>query len=241
VTDRDLQSEPPRPAVTTAADVAYQAIRQHILNGSLKAGQRIDQDAEARRLDVSRMPVREALRRLEAEGLVEITRHRGAYVRPMSIADLEELYVIRIALEPVAGRFGAERVSDDTLNRMRALVPHMEQLVTDVDAAGWLEADWNFHSYLYADAQLPRLLRTIQGLWEEVSRYRKLRLAYREELEISLREHNELIAACTAHDGARAEEIIRTALERSQRTLPELLRETGLAHDATAVGTDTTS
>ncbi len=238
MTDRTLQP-PTQTAVTTAADVAYQAIRNHILNGDLEAGQRIDQDAEARRLDVSRMPVREALRRLEAEGLVEITRHRGAYVRPMSIADLEELYVMRIALEPVAGRFGAERASDETLDRMRELIPRMETIVTAVDAAAWLEVDWSFHSYLYADASLPRLLRTIHGLWEEVSRYRKLRLAYREELEVSLREHRELIAACAARDGREAETIIRTALERSQRTLPEVLREAGLAHDAPERGTGT--
>jgi DNA-binding GntR family transcriptional regulator len=240
VTDHQLTTSAPL-SVTTAADFAYQAIRQHILDGTLEAGQRIDQDAEARRLDVSRMPVREALRRLEAEGLVEITRHRGAYVRPMSIADLEELYVLRIALEPVAGRFGAERVSDETLDRMRGLVPRMEALVMNVDAAGWLEADWSFHSYLYADAQLPRLLRTIHSLWEEVSRYRKLKLAYREELETSLREHNELIAACAGHDGERAEVIIRTALERSQRTLPALLHETGLVHDHTSADAATRS
>lgn len=222
----------PQPTFNTAADVAYQAIRQHILDGDLKAGQRIDQEAEARRLEVSRMPVREALRRLEAEGLVEISRHRGAYVRPMSLADLEELYVIRIALEPVAGRLGAERVSDETLDHMRALIPRMEDIVTAVDAAAWLDADWSFHSYLYADASLPRLLRTIHGLWEEVSRYRRLRLAFREELEVSLQEHKELIAACAARDGALAETIIRTALERSQRTLPAVLRDLGLAHDA---------
>lgn len=219
------------PIISTAADVAYQAIRQEIFNGELKSGQRIDQDAEARRLNVSRMPIREALRRLEAEGLVEISRHRGAFVRPMSITDLEELYIMRIALEPVAGRHAAEHVSDETLQRMHALVPQMEDIVEKVDAVGWLEADWSFHSYLYADAQLPRLLRTIHGLWEEVSRYRKLKLAFRDELEVSLREHNDLLAACADHDGARAEIIIRTALERSQRTLPNLLRDTGLAHD----------
>src|SRR5690606_33015545 len=104
-------------------------------------------------------------------------------------ADLEELYIMRIALEPVAGRHAAERVSDETLQRMHALVPQMETIVEQVDAAGWLDADWSFHSYLYADANLPRLLRTIHGLWEEVSRYRKLKLAFREELEVSLREH----------------------------------------------------
>ena len=86
----------------TVADLAYARLRQRILSGELAPGSRIDQDAEADRLLASRMPVREALRRLESEGLVEIVRHRGALVRGLSVSDLEDLYVLRIALEGVA-------------------------------------------------------------------------------------------------------------------------------------------
>lgn len=225
-------TEPLATGYRTMADVAYTALRRRILSGDLPAGQRIDQDAEARRLEASRMPIREALRRLEAEGLVEVTRHRGARVRPLSVDDLEDLYVLRIAVETVAGRLGAERISAGALEQMRNLMPEMESIVLRVDPVAWLEVDWTFHSTLYASARHPRLLHTIQGLWEEVGRYRKLGLARREELETSLGEHRAIIAACEQHDGLEAERVIRRALERSQGTLPHLLRQTGFGEDA---------
>lgn len=219
----------------TMADLAYATIRRQILIGELAAGQRIDQDAEAQRIQVSRMPIREALRRLEAEGLVEIAHHRGAHVRAMSGDDLEELYVMRIALEPVAGRLGAVQITSEILGELNDLLPRMESIVSEVDAVAWLKVDWIFHSTLYESAQHPRLLRTIQGLWEEVGRYRKLKLAFREELELSLAEHRAVIDACVRHDGIEVEQIIRDSLERSRQTLPDLLRRTGLGEGNIAI------
>jgi DNA-binding GntR family transcriptional regulator len=180
---------------------------------------RIDQDAEAARLGASRMPIREALRRLESEGLVEIVRHRGAVVRPLGVADLEDLYVLRIALEGTAGRLGAERVNQDVLDRMRALMPAMAEIVACRDAAAWLEIDWPFHSALYEAAGHPRLLATIRTLREEVGRYRLLGLAQPQELELSLQSHRAILAACAERDGAEVERIIRASLEHTRDCL----------------------
>jgi DNA-binding GntR family transcriptional regulator len=207
----------------TMADVAYEVLHGRILSGALRPGERIDQDAEAQRLNASRMPVREALRRLEAEGLVEILRHRGAVVRRLSVEDLEDLYVLRLALEGVAGRLGAENLTAEALDSMRAQLPAMEAIVERGDPAAWIDLDWTFHETLYRAASHPRLLRTIHSLREEARRYRRVGLALPDVLAISLREHRAMIDACVRRDGEEVEFLIRNALERTRSELRQLL------------------
>jgi DNA-binding GntR family transcriptional regulator len=207
----------------TMADVAYAVLHGRILSGALQPGERIDQDAEAQRLNASRMPVREALRRLEAEGLVDILRHRGAVVRPLSVEDLEDLYVLRLALEGVAGRLGVEHLPDDQLRFMRSLLPAMEAIVERGDPAAWIDIDWTFHETLYRAASRPRLLRTIQSLREEAKRYRSVGLALPDVLAVSLLEHRAMVDACLRRDGEEVEFLIRNALERTRSELRQLL------------------
>lgn len=209
----------------TMADIAYDELRRRILSGALPAGSRIDQDAEAARLNASRMPIREALRRLGAEGLVDITPHRGAVIRALSAADLEDLYVMRLALEGVAGRLGAEQLSASELEAMRQLLPAMEQIVAQDDPVAWLELDWAFHQMLYRAAQRPRLLQTIYQLREEARRYRTVGLSLPRVLEVSLYEHRAMIDACERRDGEGVEALIRQALERTRNELRFVLEQ----------------
>ena len=220
----------------TMADVAYAALQRRILSGALQPGERIDQDAEALRLNSSRMPVREALRRLEAEGLVDIIRHRGAIVRRMSVDDLEDLYVMRLALEGAAARLGTASLPGESLDAMRNLLPEMESVVARGDPAAWIEIDWVFHKTLYEASRRPRLLRTIQTLREESSRYRQIGLALPRVLEVSLSEHRAIVDSCHRRDGEEVESVIRSALERTRRELRELL-EHDLSESANAVWT----
>jgi DNA-binding GntR family transcriptional regulator len=219
----------------TIGDLAYAQLRERILSGALVPGERIDQDAEARRLDASRMPVREAIRRLESEGLVEVIRHHGAVVRPLSVEDLDDLYVLRISLEGVAGRFGTEKLTDDGLAQMRSLLPAMEEIVMREDAQAWLESDWQFHSTLYEAAGHRRLLNIILTLREEVGRYRRIALAEREELEISLKGHREILAACARKDGREVEREIQETLARSHRNLRRIAEQHELVFNSVAV------
>jgi DNA-binding GntR family transcriptional regulator len=214
------------PAVhRTLVDLAYATLRRRILDGHLPPGSRLDHEAEAQRLSVSRMPIREALRRLENEGLVEIQSHRAAYVRPLSAADLEDLYVLRIALEGTAGRLGVERIDAAGLDRMRELLPRMAEIVARGDRAAWLAADGEFHETLYAAARRPRLLSIITGLRAEASRYRLLGLANPHEMELGLADHHAIVAACERGDGGAVEWLIRESLERWREMLQALLRE----------------
>lgn len=219
----------------TMADIAYDELRRRILSGALPAGSRIDQDAEAERLNASRMPVREALRRLGAEGLVDIAPHRGAVVRALSAADLEDLYVMRLALEGVAGRLGAEQLSASELETMRQMLPAMEQIVAQDDPVAWLELDWAFHQLLYRAAQRPRLLQTIHQLREEARRYRTVGLSLPRVLEVSLHEHRAMVEACERRDGEEVEDLIRQAMERTRSEMRYLLEQGVLPVESTAL------
>lgn len=207
----------------TMADIAYDTLRDRIVTGVLPAGERIDQDAEAERLQASRMPIREALRRLEAEGLVDIVRHRGVVVRSLSVDDLEDLYVMRLALECVAARLGVAGLAQPDLDAMRQLLPEMDDVVARQDAVAWLDIDWAFHEILYRAAQRPRLLRTIHGLREEARRYRTVGLSLPRVLEVSLQEHRLIIMACEQRNGEEVERLIRSALERTRSELRQML------------------
>jgi DNA-binding GntR family transcriptional regulator len=219
------QGSPEIGAHRTLVDLAHATLRRRILDGSLAPGSRIDHEAEARRLDVSRMPIREALRRLENEGLVEIQSHRAAYVRPLSADDLEDLYVLRIALEGTAGRLGAERLDEQSLARMKALLPKMATIVEQGDRTAWLEADAAFHETLYAAARQRRLFSVVKGLRDEASRYRLVGLAQPRELTIGLQDHHAMVIDCEARNGAAVEQRIRSDLERWRAMLHDLLEE----------------
>jgi DNA-binding GntR family transcriptional regulator len=180
------------------------------------------------------MPVREALRRLESEGLVEIVRHRGALVRGLSVSDLEDLYVLRIALEGVASRLGTERLIDNNLQQMQDLLPEMTAIVAREDATAWLDTDWRFHSLLYAGCGHPRLLATIQSLREEAGRYRLIGIRQPKEFERSLESHHTILTAAARRDGAAVEHVIQAELARSRDRMRRMLEERQLATEAAA-------
>jgi DNA-binding GntR family transcriptional regulator len=208
----------------TAADYAYHEIYNRIILGEIPPGERINQDAEAERLQLSRMPVREAVRRLASEGFVIITAHRGATVRPLSIEDFEDLYDLRTCLEGRAGRLGTHQIDDVGIEQMHALVPAMEQVVDAGDLAGWLDVDWEFHRILYEAANKRRLMQLIRRYRQEARRYRLLGLSFPDELSISLNDHYAILAALADRNEEKVEELIQQAIAASQLKVAEMLQ-----------------
>src|SRR5690606_7315048 len=145
-------------------------VREAILDGRLSPGTRVRQEALARRFGVSRIPVREALRQLESEGLVTLVPHSGARVARLDLAEHLELYRIREALEPVAAAESAPNLTDDQLDELRSLAAQIADAVDDEPR--WLELDRRFHLTSYAGAALPRLRGMIEDLWNTTQHYR---------------------------------------------------------------------
>ena len=144
----------PRQTLTSAV---ADRLRDKILRGEFRAGEQLRQHAIAAEFDVSRIPLREAFRQLEAEGLIEIIDHRGAVVSALSPEEIEELFDIRAALESVTLRHAVPRLTEEDLERAEeSLVTYERALNDETDFEVWGELHWRFHSSLYAAANRTR-------------------------------------------------------------------------------------
>ena len=205
----------PRPPAghRTLAEKAYLWLHQAIIDGEISPGERLPIEELADALEMSPMPIREALRRLDAAGLVEHVPHRGARVRELTLDDLREVYEARLALEPLAVVHAAERFTDEDAARARdALGRHVAAYRhgTPVEA---LATHTEFHFALYEAARSRWLLRLITPIWESSERYR-LAVARRPGTPLAERreEHERILAACVAHEPERAAGTLRLHL-----------------------------
>lgn len=175
----------------TTHGFVLQALRDGILDGSVAGGTRLIQADLARELDVSITPVREALRDLATEGLVVFDPHRGFRVRTLNLAEVQELYELRMTLEPLTVRRVAESVSDDQLDRAEELREAMEHAT---NVSEWSELNRQFHAVLVEGDRGSRLAQIVDGLRDSASAYVGLSLsASPERITESDREHAQLI------------------------------------------------
>jgi DNA-binding GntR family transcriptional regulator len=156
-------------AFRTKTDSVFESLKAAIINGDLKPGDWIRNSDWADRLHVSPIPVREALGRLEAQGLVEIGAHKGARVTSQTDAHVEETYLIRIALESLAARLALEQISDEAFARLVSEVEDLSELLEEHIRARNLPAalstNFDIHMTIYKAAGRPRLVSMIENLW----------------------------------------------------------------------------
>lgn len=187
----------------TLAEKAYVELHERILSGAFAPGERLRIDALAASLEMSPMPIREALNRLSAAGLVDHAPHRATKVAELSLEDLAEVYEARLALEPLAVRLAAERFcAADERAAEEALVTYDERVQGD-PAALWA-AHTAFHYSLYGAAGSQWLLRLITPLWETTERYRRASLPTERSPSERADEHRRMLAACVERDPERA-------------------------------------
>ncbi len=152
----------------TAEDAVAAVIRDAIVSGVFRPGERLPQDMLARLLDVSRMPIRSAMGRLESEGLVEVHPHRGATVRALSAEEVADLYEMRILIETFALRKTTAAITGDHFVQLELLADKLE---SDTSSESELVDRQAFYRYLYGIGNTPRVVTTIMQFRAEVSRY----------------------------------------------------------------------
>lgn len=176
VSDRRGDALHPVPRLTVAG-ATVQALRAKIMAGELPAGVPIRQDDLAAELGVSRIPVREALRQLEAEGLVVLHPHRGAVVSSFSIEEIAELFELRAIIEPDLLRRAIPCLTRNDVERARQVLEAYESALVSGDSRQWGTLNWQFHSILYAPARRPRSMTILQNLNQHCDRYIRMQLA----------------------------------------------------------------
>lgn len=183
-----------RTSPTLVADV----LREAILAGVLRGGQQLTQDEIAAQFGISRIPVREALRELQGEGLVTLHPHRGAMVSELSATELQESIEIRVALETMAIRLAIPHLTDEVLERAERV---LDEVDSDPEAAErWGHYNWEFHSALYETANRPRLLYMIRTLHNNVVRYLRVQVSAMGYEQRGQQEHRRFLDACRRRD-----------------------------------------
>lgn len=186
----------------TASQLAYDVVRRSIMRGLLQPGTRLGQNELASELSLSTTPVREALRRLAAEGLVQIDTHRGALVRGLDLAELDEVYELRLLLEPLAIRKAAERITEEELAGADLLLRRMDEIE---DPGAWAETNREFHAVFARATRSPSLIRILGGLRDSAAPYVQLSIARSAEFAAAANnEHRQLLEACRRRDGDEA-------------------------------------
>lgn len=201
------------PSRKTARHLVADYLRQAILTGELGPGQKLGVGEIATMLGVSHTPIREAFQVLAGEGLVRINEYRSAQVAELSADEYEEIMLMRLPLEGLAARLGAERIDDAGIAEMRTQLAGLAEAAEGNNLDGFVDIDRAFHRAHY-------LASGREGLWERIIslRYaaeRYTRIGYRIPgiaMDDTVRTHTELFEAVERHDGERAEELIVTDL-----------------------------
>lgn len=216
----------PGPSVQgeSAVDRAYRVIRDSILRGTYAPGTPLRAQEVAEHSGVSAIPVREALRRLEAERLVESVANKGARVAEMSFPDLADAYRLRVLLEVEAVRLALPKLTERDLEQARQLKEDMTRLLEEGPADEGHEAHRRLHFLIYEKADSTWLLHVISTIWDHTERYRRLALRWGSEGWDLGRQHEEMLDGLSDGDLDRAVVAVRQHFERPIRSIEEQLR-----------------
>jgi DNA-binding GntR family transcriptional regulator len=204
-------------------DLIADALREAILRGIFQEGQSLRQDEIAAQFGVSRIPVREALRQLEAEGLVTLHLNRGAIVSALSPAEVQEIFEMRVALETTAIQLAIPQLQASDLEKAAAILDAIDQ-TTDVVRVAKL--NWEFHAALYLPANRPRLLATIKTLHVNIDRYVRVQMEEMKYQEKSQKEHYQLLEACRQEDAKTAVKVLTRHINTAGEELVTYLEQT---------------
>lgn len=192
----------------TLVEQAYDTILDAICDGTLKPNERLTQDEIAARLAVSRQPVMSALGLLKQQGFVIEHGRRGLAVAPVDLARFDAIYEVRSALEPLAVRLAASRMTPELLAQGRQLVAHGKRVAAAGDAKATLQADVDFHVFIYEVAGNPLILETMQLHWQHLRRSMGEVLQRPRFTQQVWREHAAILDAIADGDGQRAAQLI---------------------------------
>lgn len=191
-------------------DVVFNTLRQAILTGDFLPGERLMEITLAKRLGVSRTPVREAIRKLELEGLVDMIPRKGAAVARITVSDLKDVLEVRCHLEEFAASIACDRITEEEKAQLTVALKAFEQAIEDKDLRLIAQRDVEFHDVIFRATKNKRLLQIINNLREQIYRYR---IEYIKDFgyhETLVKEHKEILDAIFSGNKEAAEKIMRT-------------------------------
>lgn len=197
----------------------YNIVRENILDGIYKAGENLIEMRLAEDLKVSRTPVREAIRQLELEGLVETIPNKGAIVKGINKKDMEDIYKIRLVLEGLAVKWAIEEISDEKIKELQEVYELMEFYTNKGDIENIEKLNTKFHQIIYEESKSNMLLHILKDfqVYAKLARYDSLKCSGR--MEESLKEHGEILDAIKKKDYKLAEKYLIKHVENSSKNV----------------------
>lgn len=216
------------------AQQVIDTVREMILSGELAEGVQLRQDMLATMLQVSRIPVREALRKLEAEGLVSFFPHRGAVVSALSAAEIRELFEARALLECDLLAHAVPNMTAADLSRAEAALKAFNTAIDRCEMGLCSNLNWRFHSALYAAADRPLVKGLVRNLSINIDRYLRLHFQISSEVERARRDHQRILSLCRAKRTEAACDSLRKHIENAGTGLMRFLEAHRSGHGLTA-------
>lgn len=205
-------------------DVVFKTLRQEILTGKLKPGERLMEIQLANKLGVSRTPIREAIRKLELDGLVIMIPRRGAEVAQITLKDLKDVMEVRCALDVLAIELACERMERDERNKLYQACENFREAVKTKDTRKLAEADVAFHDAIVLSTGNTRLIQLVSNLSEQMYRYRFEYLKDATSHEMLQQEHMEMYQSILKKDKAAAASVVRKHINNQEEAIIKQLQ-----------------
>ena len=212
-------------------ELVFEALREAIIDGRLRPGERLMEIQLAEELGVSRTPIREAIRKLELEGFVVMVPRKGAYVADISTKDIIDVFEIRAALEGLAAQLAAERATDEELEEMERMLVEIGEAIEARDVDRLVETDTRFHEVLFRASRNERLCQLISLLREQIQRFRIRTLSHPARMRVALEEHRSLVEALAQRDPELARRVAQEHIESAENSLMNLIRNDAALRD----------
>lgn len=206
---------------SSASEVIFDSLREAIADGALQDGDLLRQDQIATMFNVSRIPVREALARLEEQGLVTYQRYKGAVVSSLSLEEITEMFEFRALLEGELIRQAVVNIRPETLEEASR---HAENFASETDSARWGRLNRQFHYTLYKDCNRPYHLQVASNALDKVGRYLRAQLVLTHGFERATTEHAGILQAAIERNGERAAELTRAHILGASKSLVTFLK-----------------
>ncbi len=206
-------------------DVVFNTLREAILKGELAPGERLMEIALAEKLGVSRTPVREAIRKLELEGLAIMLPRRGAIVAQITISDLEDVLEVRRVLEGLTVDLACKKMTQDELNELKNSLEEFRKVVSGNDLTVIAQKDVAFHDIIYNASRNRRLIQILNNLREQMYRYRLEYIKDADKRKLLVEEHRIIVEAIERKDSAAAKKAMKHHITNQEKTIIENLEQ----------------
>lgn len=200
-------------------EVIFNTLREAIIIGELRPGERLMEVQLAEKMGVSRTPVREAIRKLELEGLVDMIPRKGAHVAELSVKDIMDVLEVRASLDGLATALAAERITDDELKELKHINTQFSSYIEKENLNGSIKKDAEFHDVIYKASRNDKLINILNNLREQVQRFRVIYLKDYSSPKNLIKEHNDIFEAISARSIEASRSIAKTHILNQEATI----------------------